>query len=188
MIDRLNNVDLTLSPLAKRGLTVFALIIAFLMFDNLSRYLEAERAEQDRLQAEYAQLLSIRDSADPAPLNDRAQARLTAFEAEFLSEATPGLNSAAFQSRLIEILSGCGAQQPVLDLDIRPVDNIPGLSRLEADVRARTDVVILADCLNAINQADIKMHVDTLRWTSPVQTLFRVQAFALISQTAEAGS
>ncbi|MEM7728819.1 MAG: hypothetical protein AAF311_06040 [Pseudomonadota bacterium] len=170
--------SLALTPLAKKGLAVFAAIIAFLLFDRLLTHLSEARVERDRLSAQYVQLLAIQDSPDPTPYFAAARDRMAEFEAGFLGEETDGLNSAKLQTELVRIFSECGAFQPVIDIDTEPLGTVAAITLLESDVRAQADMVTLSGCLDLLNSAGIRINVDSLRWAFPDGVVMRLQAFS----------
>lgn len=180
--DRLPSAEL--SPLAKRGLMVLGLIIAFFAFDRLTTYNAELDARQRSLQTQLLQLRAIEQSEDPEALLENARASVDDFEAVFFREDTIGLNTAKFQVELVSILEACGAEQIVIDIQTSPAEDIAGLSILDASVRMNADLLTSSRCLDGLNRAAFRMEVDSLRWNIPQQFLVQVRAFALLSQGA----
>jgi hypothetical protein len=171
---------LELSPLALRGLAVLGIIALIFVFDRVSSANAALSAERETLRSELAQLRAIESSDDPDQLVERARVRQSDFEKGFLRAETIGLNEAQFESELISILGRCEAEQVVVDMENRPAEDLAGLVVLEANLRMRGSLLVMARCLNGLDSNEVAMDVDSLRWLSSQQLLLRVRAHALV--------
>lgn len=180
--DRLSTVEM--SPLAKRGLIVLGLIVAFFAFERVSAFNAELEARQRTLQSQLLQLRAIEQSEDPEALLEMTRTRVDAFESVFYQEDTIGLNTAKFQVELVSILETCGADQIVIDIQTSESEEISRLYILDASVRMNAMLLTASRCLDGLNQAESLLDVDSLRWNLPQQLLLQVRAFALIPEGA----
>jgi len=169
------NVEVT--PIIKWGGVLLLGLVLFFGIEKTTIFVNGLGSEVNALQSQKNTLLSVSEAPDVTAEIQGITDKIGQLENKYFRETTVGLNNAALQTLLTQLLTSCGLERLSIALRTTPSDTDRLAGQIIASVKGVDREKKIAACLYSLQSSTYAFEVVSLTWLSAGSMQLEIRAF-----------